>query len=94
MNTTQPLTSVAHRFGKVKITMKLLIVQVFLLDYGTTHLVELRHIYKWTPKCDKMAFCAILFTLANVQCPDPYEPSVVEYATEKIPKTFTTAEMM
>lgn len=67
--------------------------QVFLLDYGTTHDVELRRVYKWTPQCDKFPFLVVLFELSNLRVRDASDPNVINYVQHRIPKTFVSAEV-
>lgn len=40
--------------------------QIFLIDYGTTHIVQLANIFEWTSLCDKFPFQAAIFTIVNV----------------------------
>lgn len=76
---------------------------MFLLDYGTTYKVDLRFIYKWTQVCNEFPFYSIVFSLGNVQhnenaseagASEPMDATVFEFIKSKIPKTFTSAEVM
>ncbi|XP_031641198.1 uncharacterized protein LOC116352611 [Contarinia nasturtii] len=68
-------------------------ITVFLLDYGTTHIVLMRNIYKWTNICDKFPFQSVLFTFTNVSNQNCTESELVNYVKEKLPQTFFLAEV-
>lgn len=48
--------------------------QIFLVDFGTTHNVQLESLFEWITICDEFPFQATLFTISNVISDESSEP--------------------
>lgn len=56
--------------------------QVFTLDFGTTHIVDINHMYFDTPSFFDLPFQAILCTLANIIVKEDREADAINYLNE------------